>query len=311
MTRFTTLLLSTLLVGTALAQPDSVQYRSQTVCGAYTHVIQADLADPSVKVSVELAQGFPGTDESFDSMIERSGAVAAIDGTFFSLDNKYPIGDIVVDGALQHQGMMGTALAIAPDNSASFGRVTWGHAADWSGYDTVLACGPTLVSQGRIDLQAEAEGFRDPHVLGLASRSAVGRTADNQLLLVSIPDSVTLQTLASTMQELGCVQAMNLDGGASTAMYYRGSVVLSPSRPLTNLLVIYQNRVEVRSRPARQKAAPRPRDNGTMTARVQARTSNQVHRARAVAADQTAPFCILGVSLIVVVVCVGLVSSSS
>jgi exopolysaccharide biosynthesis protein len=42
------------------------------------------------------------------------------------------------------------------------------------------------------------------------------------------------------MQALGCEQALNLDGGASMAMYYRGRTVLSPGRKLTNVLLVYE-----------------------------------------------------------------------
>ena len=45
-------------------------------------------------------------------------------------------------------------------------RVVWGHAADWSGFQTVLACGPALVLNGQMDVQPELEGFHDPHVMG-------------------------------------------------------------------------------------------------------------------------------------------------
>lgn len=185
-----------------------------------------------------LAQRFPGGDEAFTGMVQRAGAVAAINGTFFDKYTRRPIGDIVVHGQLRHSGRMGTAMAITPDNQVRFGRVVWGHAADWSGYETVLACGPTLVKDGHIPLDPSGERFRDPHVLGAGVRSAVGLTAERRLLLVSIPRAITLSKLAAVMQALHCVDAMNLDGGASMAMYYRGKVVLPAGRRLTNVLVV-------------------------------------------------------------------------
>jgi len=135
---------------------------------------------------------------------------------------------------------MGTAMAITPDNKVAFGRVVWGYTADWSGYETVLACGPTVVKNGQVDLKVPQERFRDPHVLGAAVRTAVGLTANNRLLLVTITRGVTLAKLAQVMKALGCVDAMNLDGGASMAMYYRGKVVVPAGRRLTNLLVVHE-----------------------------------------------------------------------
>ena len=40
---------------------------------------------------------------------------------------------------------------------------------------------------------------------------------------------LTLSELAALMESLGCVQAFNLDGGASAHFYWNGQVVSSPS----------------------------------------------------------------------------------
>lgn len=219
----------------------SVSYGTRSAAGVTAHVITVELNDPKVKLSVTVPKLFPGGDESFTSMVKRSGAVAAINGTFFSKGSLLPIGDIVSDGTLLYEGRMATAMAVTPKNKVLFGRVVWGHSADWTGYETVLECGPTLLKQGKVDLKLEQEGFHDPHVLGAANRSAVGLTADNHLLLVCVTSGVTLSKLAQMMKALGCVEAMNLDGGASMAMYYRGRVVLPAGRNLTNILVVSEN----------------------------------------------------------------------
>ena len=44
---------------------------------------------------------------------------------------------------------------------------------------------------------------------------------------------------AQVMQGLGCSDAMNLDAGASQALYYRGKTLISPGRSLTNLLLVH------------------------------------------------------------------------
>lgn len=241
--------LFSLLPGSASAA--SVTYASRRAAGVSAHVITIDLRDPRVKVSVVTARGFPGGDEPFPSMVKRSGAVAAINGACFDKQTKLPIGDLVADGRVLREGRMGTALAITPGNQALFGRVEWGHSIDWTGYETVLACGPTLVKGGVIDLRVAEERFRDPHVLGAGVRSAVGLTADQRLLWVSVPARITLGRLAQVMRALGCVDAMNLDGGASQAMYYRGRTVIPAGRPLTNILVVCER--------GRHVALPPPR----------------------------------------------------
>lgn len=146
----------------------------------------------------------------------------------------------MIEGTPRHMGRMGTVLAIGLDNRALIRRVERHRTQDWSAYRTVLGCGPTLVREGNVDVRAAEESFGDPHVLGESNRSAGGLTAAGKLLLVSVPRPVSLERLARLMLELGCTDAMNLDGGASMAMYYRGRTVLPAGRRLTNILTVYE-----------------------------------------------------------------------
>jgi hypothetical protein len=41
------------------------------------------------------------------------------------------------------------------------------------------------------------------------------------------------------MKKIGCVEAMNLDGGASRALAHNGSIIMKAGRPLTNVLIVY------------------------------------------------------------------------
>ena len=222
---------------TVAGPPDGIEFRKPA--GVPCRVVRVNLADPRVRVTVEVAQGFPNRAESFSSLIARARPTAAINGSFFSKTDLRPIGDIVVQGELVHRGWMGTALAITRDNQAVIRRVNRGHAENWTGYETVLACGPKLVSAGRVDLLVDEEGFHDPHVLASTPRTGVGLTAAQELLLVQTLSPVDLPRWAEAMKALGCVDAMNLDAGASMAMYYRGRMLRSPGRALTNVLLVY------------------------------------------------------------------------
>jgi exopolysaccharide biosynthesis protein len=166
--------------------------------------------------------------------------VAAINGTFFCKSTWRPIGDIVIDGRLAYFGGMGTALCITDANRVEFLTVSRGRHTDWSRYKTVISCGPRLVTNGRAGVDPEAEGFSDSHVLGVGCRTAVGLTYSNRLLLLNTRKACSLTQLANIMKELGCTDAINFDGGASVAMYYRGRTISSPGRKLTNVLLVYE-----------------------------------------------------------------------
>ena len=117
---------------------------------------------------------------------------------------------------------------------------------DWKGVNHILSGGPYLVKDGEVfvDMTAEklsAVGGRNP-------RTAIGYTKDNNLIMLTADGregasiGLTLNELANLMKQLGCVNAMNLDGGGSTVMYVNGQVVNKPAVqggiPLSHTLVV-------------------------------------------------------------------------
>ncbi len=220
----------------------SIRFWQTAAAGVPVKVISVDLNDPDVKVSAVMARHGSGTSEPFRQMIERSQPNVAVTGTFFSLDNLQPVGDIVIDGSLIHFGGMGTALCITPDNQAQMVTCQWGRHHDWSPYDFVVACGPRLLQRGRVVLNPHAERFRDAHMLSPNSRIAVGITRGNTLFFVMTHQPIYLGKLARVMQALGAKEAMNLDAGTSTGFYYNGATLAKPGRKLTNMIVVYGRR---------------------------------------------------------------------
>ena len=217
----------------------SIQYWETEAANVPVKVITVDLNDPNVKVSAELSRWGVGSSEPFGRMIDRANPNVAVTGTFFSLDNLKPVGDIVIDVSLVHFGGMGTALCITPDNKAHMVTVTWGRHHDWSPYDFVCACGPRLLSAGNIVLDPHAERFRDRDMLAPNSRIAVGITPTNKLVIVMTHEPIYLGRLAKVMKDLGTSEAMNLDAGTSTGLFYNGTTLAWPGRRLTNMIVVY------------------------------------------------------------------------
>lgn len=117
---------------------------------------------------------------------------------------------------------------------------------EWNNVKHIISGGPYLIKNGEVfvDMTAQklgAIGGRNP-------RTAVGYTSDNNLILLTADGregssiGMTLMELARFMQSLGCIGAINLDGGGSTVMYVNGSVVNKPQMkggiPLSNALVL-------------------------------------------------------------------------
>ncbi|MBI2265426.1 MAG: phosphodiester glycosidase family protein [Armatimonadetes bacterium] len=180
--------------------------------------------------------------ERFSSMIRRLNPIAAINGTYFDTITKRPVGTIVINGQLVHVGDRGTAMCLDSNNRVEFLLTSGipGTAMDWTRYRTVISTGPTLVRNDRIYLYPRAEKFKDPAVYARARRSAVGVTMENKLLLVTVKRKITLRQLARIMKALGARDAVALDGGTSSGLYYRGKMVTKPGRTLTNILSVYE-----------------------------------------------------------------------
>jgi hypothetical protein len=107
----------------------------------------------------------------------------------------------------------------------------------WPDVREAVGGGPTLVKGGQIALNLQAEGFRDPKILsGAGARSLVGVTGGKKLLLVTTAG--TIPDVAKLMQSLGCTEAMNLDGGASSGLWFRGKYLRKPGRLISNALLI-------------------------------------------------------------------------
>ena len=140
-----------------------------------------------------------------------------------------------------HKGVVGTGVCFTPNNTVRYMPIKSGHLTGWEGYETVLCAGPTLVKDGSIFLCPKDQGFTDPGLFGKTKRTAMGTTANNKLILVVVDTPIQLRTLARIMLKLGAIDAVDLDGGTSSALYHNGRTISHPGRRLTNLLVVYDS----------------------------------------------------------------------
>ncbi|TDO95125.1 stage II sporulation protein [Halanaerobium saccharolyticum] len=113
--------------------------------------------------------------------------------------------------------------------------------------------GPRLLADGEIKITGKEEKFQPDILNGRAPRTALGLTADNHLLMLTIDGrqadfsiGMTLQETAELLKNLGAVEAMNLDGGASARMVIRGFTMNSPSaeRLISNGVIVNNSDIE-------------------------------------------------------------------
>ncbi|MEQ1824090.1 MAG: phosphodiester glycosidase family protein, partial [Fimbriimonadaceae bacterium] len=106
---------------------------------------------------------------------------------------------------------------------------------DWTKLEHAVGGGPNLVTRGLVSIDAAAQSFNADFSEKRHPRTAVGRAADGDLLFVTIDGrqelsaGATMDELARVMQRLGCMDAINLDGGGSTTINILGLTLNRPS----------------------------------------------------------------------------------
>ena len=134
---------------------------------------------------------------------------------------------------LSAHGKAMKALAALKQGDAVTVKHTLGE--EWDKTVHAIGAGPMLVHNNSVFLTTKLEEFGADVAGGRAPRTAIGVTNDGHILLVVIDGRQTasvgmsLLELALFMQELGAVNAMNLDGGGSSEMVINDKVVNIPS----------------------------------------------------------------------------------
>ncbi len=110
----------------------------------------------------------------------------------------------------------------------------------------IIAAGPYLVKDNQIFVDYKQEKFNS--ILGKNPRSAIGYKQDGSLVIVTIDGreeksvGMTLFELANLMKSIGCINAMNFDGGSSSALYVNGKIANSAHKstgaPVSNALIV-------------------------------------------------------------------------
>lgn len=213
-----------------------------------------DLRDNNLKLH---AVGSNDIRETTLDTYQRYNAIFAINGGYFSATKSESI--LVSDGEL---------IASGPSNftRGAFGiinhkpQIVWPYAIDSSSSifhlsypvatqknpailhskksmawhpSQAVGGGPVLIKNGNIHDTSEQEGFGDSHLLR-HPRTAIGYRDEHTLVMVVVDGrqkasaGVTIKELAQLMHELGCYEAVNLDGGGSSTMVAADEVVNVP-----------------------------------------------------------------------------------
>jgi len=202
-----------------------------------------------------------------------------VQGTLESLvtdakDMTVPEGRVLVVAAGNDVARLAT---LKVDQRVTFRLQTGGF--DWEKFDNVIGGGPFLLRDNKLAVDATAQGFNDAFSTRRHPRTAIGKTKAGDVWIVAIDGrqamsvGATLQETAEIMQRLGCTDAVNLDGGGSTALNVLGLTVNRPSdgpeRPVSNGILIFGSPRPIGVGKLKLVLAPSVATDGTVTARVE------------------------------------------
>ena len=196
------------------------------LCTGYMMIVQ----DPS-RVFVGKPNNFGGSGLSVEGMCQKYDAIGGINGGGFYDDGGAGLGGdptgLTVSEGVYYNEYSGTDCFIGFDEDGIL-HIGYMNAEDAHASNirdgVTFTYGPILVSNG---MPVDATGI----ITGMNPRTAIGQRADGAVLMLVIDGrqaqsaGATYADLTEIMLDYGAVNACNLDGGSSTAMWFDGEYV--------------------------------------------------------------------------------------
>lgn len=200
------------------------------------------IKDPT-RVKVGYSSKLKVEGEATSTIAENNGAIAAINGGGFvdqsssaewTGNGGLPTGVIMSEGKIIYDDLGGKqtpSLGITQNGTMVVGNFSVDELKE-RGVQEAVSFYPALIINGRMTQISGDGGF------GIAPKTAIGQRQDGAIILLVI-DGRELGSLGATVKEvqeimskLGAYNAINLDGGKSTTMYYDGEIINKPSNSM-------------------------------------------------------------------------------
>ncbi|AZS13631.1 phosphodiester glycosidase family protein [Paenibacillus lutimineralis] len=176
-----------------------------------------------------------GKGEKVSSMVERTGAIAGINGGGFADPNWKgngfkPIGVVISQGKLYYNGLdskKSSTQIVGIDKQGKMvaGKYSLDELKDM-GIQEAVTFQPRIIVNGKGQIKSQKEGW------GIAPRTAMGQREDGAILFVVIDGrqpgysiGASLYDVQQIMLDHGAVIAANLDGGSSTVLVTKGGEI--------------------------------------------------------------------------------------
>lgn len=190
--------------------------------------------DPA-RVSVAATRYLGQRGEKAEEIAKETGAIAVINGGTFNDpqgtgSGGQPLGLLISNGKTLYQDKKEDfdIIGLNKDDVLTLGHYSLAQ-IEKMGIRDAVTFSPFLIVNGEPAITQGDGGW------GIAPRTAIGQTRNGEILMLVIDGrqlgslGATLKDVQDIMLEYGAFNAANLDGGASTVLYYEGKVVNNPS----------------------------------------------------------------------------------
>jgi exopolysaccharide biosynthesis protein len=219
------------------------------------HALQLD--PKKIRLETGVAENITPARESVESIARRRGALAAINAGFFALADGKPIALLKSAGALLGRTRRSRGAVALSDRGGRphllFDRVTVDgmtndaksyrtrlgtKAKDWANARDAVSGAGLLLLNGREFHEWTDEGLAAGFDTTRHPRTLIGEDTSGGIWLITVDGRQPALSLGMSFTELqglarrlGLRSALNLDGGGSTTMVVRGTIVNHPSDP--------------------------------------------------------------------------------
>lgn len=187
------------------------------------------------KITLGISHNLGKTGEKLSDMCIKYGYVGGINAGGFADENGTgmggnPTGIVIKDGRIIYKsgGNVFSIVGFNKDNVFVCGRYSLSQIENLNIRDAI-SFGPILIFNGAPQIIYGDGGW------GIAPRTVIGQKEDGTVLMLVIDGrqiksiGATLKDAQDIMTQYGAVNAVNLDGGASSVMFYNGKIQNSPS----------------------------------------------------------------------------------
>lgn len=194
--------------------------------------------------------------ETVLSLSKRKGAIAAVNGGFFEIGGYHdgsPCGILKIEGVwyglpARPRGAVGWRNK---DREVIFDRVlthfkgidfqidsqTFNSTSEqWGTMDHIVGGTPLLIQNGEKIGDFTSEKTLDTFLTARHARTALGLLPNGNWVFVVVDGKqpelslgMSMRELADFMEDLGCIEALNLDGGGSSTFVYEAQVINQPT----------------------------------------------------------------------------------